>query len=98
MDVGGIIYVDDGLISLQVVEKAEKHLLTRVLNDAKLGSKKGVNLPNVEVDLPALSEQDIKDIQFGVEQEVRISLSSKILFILNSYKSRSIDKQAMRES
>ena len=69
--------MDDGLISLKVVEIGKTYLLTRVLNDANLGSKKGVNLPQVEVDLPALSEQDIKDIQFGVEQEVRIYVISK---------------------
>ena len=66
--------MDDGLISLKVVEIGKGHLLTRVLNNAKLGSKKGVNLPDVEVDLPALSEQDIKDIHFGVEQGVSVSV------------------------
>ena len=66
--------MDDGLISLKVVEIGKSHLLTRVLNNAKLGSKKGVNLPDVEVDLPALSEQDIKDIHFGVEQGVGVSV------------------------
>ena len=77
MKEGQIIFVDDGLISLKVVEIGKTYLLTKVLNDAKLGSKKGVNLPEVEVDLPALSEQDIKDIHFGIEQEVRISAISK---------------------
>lgn len=62
------------MISLTVVEIGKSYLLTRVLNNAKLGSKKGVNLPDVEVDLPALSEQDIKDIHFGVEQGVSVSL------------------------
>ncbi|CAH3142348.1 unnamed protein product, partial [Porites lobata] len=75
---GQIIFVDDGLISLKVVEIGKSHLLTRVLNNAKLGSKKGVNLPDVEVDLPALSEQDIKDIHFGVEQGVDMIFASFI--------------------
>ncbi|XP_078360531.1 pyruvate kinase PKM-like [Oculina patagonica] len=74
----GIIYIDDGLISLQVVEIGATYLLTKVLNDGKLGSKKGVNLPNVEVDLPAVSEQDKKDIAFGVEQEVDLIFASFI--------------------
>ena len=74
MSEGQTIFVDDGLISLQVVEKGGDYLLTKVMNDSKLGSKKGVNLPNIIVDLPALSDQDVKDIQFGVEQKV-----SKIL-------------------
>ena len=56
------------------MEIGKSYLLTTVLNNAKLGSKKGVNLPDVEVDLPALSEQDIKDIHFGVEQGVSVSL------------------------
>ena len=71
MKEGSIIYVDDGLISLRVVEIGTNYVLTKVLNEAKLGSKKGVNLPNCEVDLPAVSEQDKKDLLFGVEQEVR---------------------------
>ena len=71
--------MDDGLISLKVVEISSTYLLTQVQNDAKLGSKKGVNLPNVEVDLPAVSEQDKKDILFGVEQEVRICTHMLVL-------------------
>ena len=68
---GSLVFVDDGLIQLKVLSKGESHLLTEVQNDAKLGSKKGVNLPNCAVDLPAVSEQDKKDILFGVEQGVR---------------------------
>ena len=71
--------MDDGLISLKVVEKGATYLLTKVMNDAKLGSKKGVNLPNVDVDLPALSEQDKKDLEFGVEHGVRNSLNCYLI-------------------
>lgn len=68
----GIIFVDDGFILLKVVEIGIIYLLIKILNDVKLGSKKGVNLLNVEVDLLVVLEQDKKDIFFGIEYEVRI--------------------------
>lgn len=76
---GRTIYVDDGVLSFEVLEiPDEKTLKVRALNNGKISSHKGVNLPKTDVDLPALSEKDKADIKFGVKNKVDIIFASFI--------------------
>lgn len=62
--------IDDGLIELEVVKKDGKDIQCRIINGGELGERKGINVPNVPVRLPAITEKDKEDIKFGVEQDI----------------------------
>ena len=67
---GQTILIDDGLIELKVKNKNNKEILCTIINGGELGQQKGVNVPNVAVRLPAITEKDKEDIKFGVEQGI----------------------------
>jgi len=76
---GRIIFVDDGVLSFEVLDIVDdKTLRCKCLNNGKISSRKGVNLPKTDVDLPPLSEKDKKDLRFGVENRVDMIFASFI--------------------
>ena len=79
IEAGRTIYVDDGILAFEVLKIVdEKTLRCRCINNGKISSKKGVNLPKTDVDLPALSEKDQNDLRFGVKNNVDMVFASFI--------------------
>lgn len=70
--VGSKILLDDGLIELEVVsiDKENNEIATRALNSGEIKNKKGVNVPNVSLNLPGMTEKDKEDIIFGIKNNV----------------------------
>ena len=64
---GDVVLIDDGLVELNVDNITETDVVCTVKNSGKVSSNKGVNLPGVKTTLPSLTEKDIGDLKFGVE-------------------------------
>lgn len=90
---GNTILIDDGLIELTVEEIKGNDIVCRIVNGGELGQKKGVNIPNVKVNLPAITEKDRQDILFGIEQGFDYIAAS---FVRNADAVRQI-RQILRE-
>lgn len=67
VDVGQVVLVDSGLLRLKVLSKDEGSIRCEVLTPGTLGSRRHINLPGVQVNLPALTEKDAADLEAGVE-------------------------------
>ncbi len=65
---GDVIMIDDGLIELDVVAIEGKDVKTVVRNEGPVSTYKGMNLPNINTQLPAMTDKDKADLQFGVEK------------------------------
>lgn len=70
VEVGSTILIDDGLIGLTVVDIQGTEIKCRVINGGPIKSKKGVNVPGVDISLPGITDKDANDILFGIEQGV----------------------------
>lgn len=91
VEVGSHILLDDGLVDLLVTEidHANQELVTEIQNSGVIKSKKGVNVPNVSINLPGITEKDAADIRFGVREGID--------FIAASFVRRASDVMEIRE-
>ena len=86
---GDTILLSDGLVGLEVVEIKDKDIITTILNNGPMSTRKRVAVPGVAVGLPPISQQDEKDIIFGIEQDMD--------FVAASFIQRASDVRAIRE-
>jgi pyruvate kinase len=91
---GDHILLDDGLLELEVVDKGETDIKTRVVVGGLLKSNKGINLPGVKVSAPALTPKDIADLQFGLT----LGIDYVALSFVRDPKDLEIAKALIRES
>lgn len=68
--VGDEVLFDDGALAMRIVESEGPLLVAQVLNDGILGAHKSVNVPGVHIDLPALTEKDIRNIRLAIDQDI----------------------------
>jgi pyruvate kinase len=86
--VGDMILIDDGKIELKVKEVRADDVLTEVVYGGLLKSRKGINLPFTKVSAPSLTEKDLKDLEFGLKNDVD--------WIALSFVRKAFDIQSMR--
>ena len=63
---GDHILIDDGKVTVQVIEVKGNEVITTVIEPGAVSNNKGINLPGVAVSVPAMSEKDIEDLRWGL--------------------------------
>lgn len=86
---GTTILIDDGLVEMKVLEHSEESIVCEVKNGGRVSDRKGVNVPDVKLSMPFLSEKDKNDILFGIKNDVD--------FIAASFVRRADDIRRMRK-
>ncbi|MDY6821193.1 MAG: pyruvate kinase [Deferribacterota bacterium] len=66
LDKGCRVFLADGQIALKVVDRIKDGVRLKALNDGVVSSRKGLNFPDIHMDLPALTKKDLKDLEFGI--------------------------------
>lgn len=75
---GDIILIDDGLIELEVEDICETRINCMVKNSGYVSNHKGVNVPGISINLPAITEKDKQDLKFGISQGIDMIAASFI--------------------
>jgi pyruvate kinase len=70
VEVGDVVLLADGLMELIVEEVTHPRVAMRVIHGGELTSNKGINLPGTAVSIPSLTEKDLRDLEFALEQKV----------------------------
>lgn len=69
LEVGSEILLENGLMKIEVISKEADGVTCRVINGGVLGNKKSLNVPNIHLDIPFISEQDKEDIEYAVNHD-----------------------------
>lgn len=77
---GDQILMDDGLLTVVVTEVHERHLLAKVVHGGVLKDRKGMNIPGRTLNVDCLTEKDLKDLEFGLKNEVDVIALSFVRF------------------
>jgi len=89
VQIGQRILINDGLVELVVTSVDEKKVVTRVIHGGPISSKKGMNFPDTELTIPAITDKDREDVAFAVAQQLD--------YIAASFVRRRSDIEGLRE-
>ena len=89
LEEGMKVLIDDGLIEMKVEKVDKTNIICRVINGGTVSNNKGVNVPEVDLSMPYISDKDREDILFGISQDVD--------FIAASFVQKKEDIQQLRK-
>lgn len=89
ISVGDKLLVNDGKLTMTVTDKDEEGFMVQIYNSGPIMTRKGVNVPNVKLSMPFVSEKDDSDIRFGAQNGVD--------FVAASFVRRAEDVKAIRQ-